>query len=100
MPFISIGVGCKYTEALLLRDTFLLIRSMHNVSGYGILLDSGHGDAYTVCAMKLQVISSNVVIFTLAGCSATILLPSESNDFFFLIIGLFVIKQHGSNEML
>ena len=39
---------------------------MHNVSGYGILLDSGHGDAYTVCAMKLHVISSNVVIFTLA----------------------------------
>ena len=44
----------------------MLIRSMHNVSGYGILLDSGHGDEYTVCAMKVQVISCNVVIFTLA----------------------------------
>ena len=57
------------------------IRSMHNVSGYGILLDSGHGDAYTVCAMKLQVISSNVVIFTLAVAVPLFYFPPKAMTF-------------------
>ena len=62
----------------------MLIRSMHNVSGYGILLDSGSGDAYTVCAMKLQVISSNVVIFTLAVAVPVFYFPPKAMTFSFL----------------